>query len=92
MNIRSRRGSKVSVNLPLFFDENTPRPFIDPVIPWERDIYPEDPGLFYCSTILMFLTNLLRGHEWGSTARSYLYGCDGVRDGMLLLAGHIPSV
>ncbi|KAJ7647373.1 glutamate-cysteine ligase catalytic subunit [Roridomyces roridus] len=41
-NIRQRRGSKVAINLPLFFDTNTPRPFIDPTIPWDRSIYPED--------------------------------------------------
>ncbi|EKM80633.1 hypothetical protein AGABI1DRAFT_71066 [Agaricus bisporus var. burnettii JB137-S8] len=41
-NIRTRRGSKVAINLPIFFDEKTPRPFIDPTIPWDRDIYPED--------------------------------------------------
>jgi hypothetical protein len=44
-NIRTRRGSKVAINLPVFFDEKTPRPFIDPTIPWNRDIYPEDPGV-----------------------------------------------
>lgn len=43
-NIRTRRGSKVAINLPIFFDENTPRPFIDPTIPWDRNIYKEDPG------------------------------------------------
>ncbi|PBK73874.1 glutamate-cysteine ligase catalytic subunit [Armillaria solidipes] len=42
-NIRRRRGSKVAINLPIFFDEHTPRPFIDPTIPWDRSIYPEDP-------------------------------------------------
>ncbi|KAJ7703240.1 glutamate-cysteine ligase catalytic subunit [Mycena rosella] len=42
-NIRQRRGSKVAINLPLYFDTQTPRPFIDPTIPWERSIYPEDP-------------------------------------------------
>ncbi|RPD54727.1 glutamate-cysteine ligase catalytic subunit [Lentinus tigrinus ALCF2SS1-7] len=41
-NIRRRRGSKVAINLPLFIDERTPRPFIDPTIPWQRNIYPED--------------------------------------------------
>ncbi|EMD37301.1 hypothetical protein CERSUDRAFT_113950 [Gelatoporia subvermispora B] len=41
-NIRRRRGSKVAINLPLFIDENTPRPFIDPTIPWERNLYAED--------------------------------------------------
>nr|AZS52301.1 gammaglutamyl cysteine synthetase 1 [Hebeloma cylindrosporum] len=41
-NIRRRRGSKVAINLPIYFDEKTPRPFIDPTIPWDRAIYPED--------------------------------------------------
>ncbi|KAF8578012.1 GCS-domain-containing protein [Ramaria rubella] len=41
-NIRMRRGSKVAINLPIFFDSKTPRPFVDPTIPWDRDIYPED--------------------------------------------------
>ncbi len=25
-------------------DDNTPQPFIDPTIPWDRDIYSEDAG------------------------------------------------
>lgn len=41
-NIRERRGEKVEINVPLFIDKNTPRPFIDPTIPWDRDIFPED--------------------------------------------------
>ncbi|KAJ7680279.1 glutamate-cysteine ligase catalytic subunit [Mycena polygramma] len=41
-NIRQRRGSKVAINLPLYFDTHTPRPFIDPTIPWDRSIYAED--------------------------------------------------
>ncbi|KAJ1304844.1 hypothetical protein OPQ81_005978 [Rhizoctonia solani] len=41
-NIRRRRGSKVAINVPIYFDTNTPKPFIDPTIPWDRDIYPED--------------------------------------------------
>ncbi|KAG8948493.1 hypothetical protein FRC04_009701 [Tulasnella sp. 424] len=41
-NIRRRRGSKVAINLPIFHDTNTPKPFIDPTIPWDRNIYKED--------------------------------------------------
>ncbi|KIK91183.1 hypothetical protein PAXRUDRAFT_831052 [Paxillus rubicundulus Ve08.2h10] len=41
-NIRTRRRSKVAINLPIFIDERTPRPFVDPTIPWHRSIYPED--------------------------------------------------
>ncbi|KAJ1301805.1 hypothetical protein OPQ81_009033 [Rhizoctonia solani] len=35
-NTKSRRGSKVTTNVPVYFDTNTPRPFVDPTIPWER--------------------------------------------------------
>ncbi|GJN91384.1 hypothetical protein Rhopal_004405-T1 [Rhodotorula paludigena] len=41
-NIRRRRGSKVAINMPVFFDEKTPRPFIDPTVPRDRDEWPED--------------------------------------------------
>lgn len=41
-NIRRRRGSKVAINLPIYFDENTPKPFVDPTIPWGRNVFPED--------------------------------------------------
>lgn len=42
-SIRKRRGSKVAINLPIFVDEKTPRPFVDPTIPWARNVHPEDP-------------------------------------------------
>ncbi|KAF7980736.1 hypothetical protein HWV62_36753 [Athelia sp. TMB] len=41
-NIRERRGSKVAINLPIFVDSSTPRPFVDPTIPWDRAVFPED--------------------------------------------------
>ncbi|KAL1680324.1 glutamate-cysteine ligase-domain-containing protein [Schizophyllum commune] len=41
-NIRRRRGSKVAINLPIYPDENTPKPFVDPTIPWDRQLFPED--------------------------------------------------
>ncbi|ORY82690.1 glutamate-cysteine ligase-domain-containing protein [Protomyces lactucae-debilis] len=41
-NIRERRGRKVAMNVPIFYDENTPKPFIDPTIPRDRNLYPED--------------------------------------------------
>ena len=34
----------MAINVPIFFDEKTPRPFIDGTIPWDRSIYPEDAG------------------------------------------------
>ena len=41
-NIRRRRGSKVAMNMPIFFDTKTPKPFIDPAIPWDRELFPGD--------------------------------------------------
>ncbi|CAE6467909.1 unnamed protein product, partial [Rhizoctonia solani] len=43
-NMKSRRGAKVAANIPIYFDTNTPRPFVDPTIPWETGISPEDHG------------------------------------------------
>lgn len=40
-NIRKRRGKKVAINVPIFHDSHTPRPFIDPSIP-HRDLFPAD--------------------------------------------------
>ncbi|KAJ2485635.1 glutamate--cysteine ligase, partial [Coemansia sp. RSA 2320] len=41
-NIRERRGSKVTINMPIFYDQNTPYPFVDPTIPYSRDLFPGD--------------------------------------------------
>ncbi|KAK0533780.1 glutamate--cysteine ligase [Tilletia horrida] len=41
-NIRKRRGAKVAINMPIFVDKNTPQPFIDPSVPWDRDIFPKE--------------------------------------------------
>nr|BAA09527.1 gamma-glutamyl-cysteine synthetase [Schizosaccharomyces pombe] len=41
-NIRQRRGRKVAMNVPIFFDKNTIKPFHDPTVPWDRNLFPED--------------------------------------------------
>lgn len=41
-NIRRRRGSKVAINVPVFFDTNTPKPFVDPTIPRDRNLFEQD--------------------------------------------------
>ena len=41
-NIRSRRGSKVAISVPIFQDIKTPKPFINANIPRDRGIFPED--------------------------------------------------
>ncbi|KAK3685745.1 glutamate-cysteine ligase-domain-containing protein [Podospora appendiculata] len=41
-NIRSRRGRKVQVNVPVFRDENTPWPWKDPTVNYDMHQWPED--------------------------------------------------
>ncbi|GAA5871784.1 hypothetical protein JCM16303_000863 [Sporobolomyces ruberrimus] len=41
-NIRRRRGSKVAINMPIYVDDKTPRPFVDPTVPRDRNDWPED--------------------------------------------------
>lgn len=41
-NIRRRRGSKVRINMPIYHDINTPKPFIDPTVPWDRKLFDHD--------------------------------------------------
>ncbi|KAK2745308.1 Zn finger-containing GTPase- Activating Protein for ARF [Onygenales sp. PD_40] len=41
-NIRSRRGRKVELNVPVFRDKNTPWPFNDPTVDYDLHTWPED--------------------------------------------------
>lgn len=41
-NIRSRRGRKVEINVPVFRDEKTPWPFHDPTVNYDLHQWPED--------------------------------------------------
>lgn len=41
-NIRTRRGRKVELNVPVFHDEKTPRPFKDPTVDYDLHNWPED--------------------------------------------------
>lgn len=41
-NIRSRRGRKVELNVPVFRDERTPWPFKDPTVDYDLHNWPED--------------------------------------------------
>ncbi|KAK3178490.1 Zn finger-containing GTPase- Activating Protein for ARF [Lepraria neglecta] len=41
-NIRSRRGRKVEINVPVFKDDKTPSPFKDPTVNYDLHQWPED--------------------------------------------------
>lgn len=32
----------MAINVPILKDKNTPQPFIDPSIPWDRNLFPGD--------------------------------------------------
>jgi hypothetical protein len=85
----------VAINLPIFVDENTPQPFIDPSIPWERNIYKEDPGKrprpYYVGSRHLTVPRF-RGKEWRCSCGSYIHGCDGFWDGLFLFADYIPGM
>ena len=95
-NIRRRRKSKVTINLPLYIDKHTPRPFVDPTIPWHRNVFPEDAGALLGFTHRDANAGVLthidpsRGEEWFRAYRPYLHGCDGLRYGLLLSSADLP--
>ncbi|GLB12551.1 Zn finger-containing GTPase-Activating Protein for ARF [Aspergillus tubingensis] len=41
-NIRSRRGRKIELNVPIYKDKNTPDPFLDPTVDYDLHNWPED--------------------------------------------------
>ncbi|PYH70364.1 glutamate--cysteine ligase [Aspergillus vadensis CBS 113365] len=41
-NIRSRRGRKIELNVPVYKDKNTPEPFLDPTVDYDLHNWPED--------------------------------------------------
>lgn len=92
-NIRRRRGSKVAINFPIYVDTNTPQPFIDPTIPYDRDVFPEDPGVLVHSYSYHFDSSpLFRGQKRRSFAEPHLLGCHGIRDGLFMSSDDVPSM
>lgn len=41
-NIRSRRGRKPAINIPVYRDRKTPWPFFDPTVDYDLHVWPED--------------------------------------------------
>lgn len=56
----------MAINLPIFIDDKTPRPFVDPTVPWQRSLYPEDAGELH------FMRRGLRRDRNGSRYMLYL--------------------
>lgn len=95
-NIRRRRGGKVAINVPIFFDSKTEKPFIDHSLPLARGKWPEDKGSFAPSSRSIFwgeeLMRRERSSSRGRFAEFNLYGRDGIRNGLLLSPNHLSSL
>ncbi|KAJ3857506.1 glutamate-cysteine ligase catalytic subunit [Lentinula lateritia] len=89
-NIRRRRGSKVAINLPIFIDEKTPRPFIDPTIPWDRSIYAEDPEAKNGAALPDHIYMDAMGFGMGCCCLQLTYQACNVSDARRLYDGLIP--
>ncbi|KAF8829034.1 hypothetical protein HHX47_DHR3001132 [Lentinula edodes] len=89
-NIRRRRGSKVAINLPIFVDEKTPRPFIDPTIPWDRSIYAEDPEAKNGAALPDHIYMDAMGFGMGCCCLQLTYQACNVSDARRLYDGLIP--
>jgi hypothetical protein len=81
------------MNMPIFFDEKTPKPFIDPDIDFNRGKWPEDASAYtYCALVALELTVMSRRERRSCAARSYLHGRHGIRDGMLLPSDYLSGM
>ncbi|KAI6040302.1 glutamate-cysteine ligase-domain-containing protein [Pisolithus marmoratus] len=89
-NIRSRRGSKVVINLPIFEDERTPRPFVDPTIPWQRDIYPEDPEAKNGAALIDHIYMDAMGFGMGCCCLQLTFQCCNVNEARRMYDALIP--
>ncbi|KAI6033155.1 glutamate-cysteine ligase-domain-containing protein [Pisolithus orientalis] len=89
-NIRSRRKSKVAINLPIFEDERTPRPFVDPTIPWQRDIYPEDPEAKNGAALIDHIYMDAMGFGMGCCCLQLTFQCCNVNEARRMYDALIP--
>ncbi|KIM61721.1 hypothetical protein SCLCIDRAFT_1215815 [Scleroderma citrinum Foug A] len=89
-NIRKRRGSKVAVNVPLFIDKRTPRPFVDPTIPWQRDIYPEDAEAKNGAALMDHIYMDAMGFAAGCCCLQLTFQCSNVNEARQMYDALIP--
>ncbi|KAI9434747.1 glutamate-cysteine ligase catalytic subunit, partial [Russula earlei] len=89
-NIRKRRGSKVAINLPLYIDERTPRPFVDPTIPWHRDVFPEDAEARRGAALVDHIYMDAMGFGMGCCCLQLTFQCCNIEDARRMYDSLIP--
>ncbi|KAL4073905.1 glutamate-cysteine ligase-domain-containing protein [Scleroderma citrinum] len=89
-NIRKRRGSKVAINAPIFIDKKTPRPFVDPTIPWQRNIYPGDAEAKNGAALMDHIYMDAMGFGMGCSCLQLTFQCCNVNDARRMYDALIP--
>ncbi|KAH9166432.1 glutamate-cysteine ligase catalytic subunit [Lactarius sanguifluus] len=89
-NIRRRRRSKVAINLPIFVDDRTPRPFIDPTIPWHRNVYPEDAEAKNGAALIDHIYMDAMGFGMGCCCLQVTFQCCNIDQSRRMYDGLIP--
>ncbi|KAH9985787.1 glutamate-cysteine ligase catalytic subunit [Russula compacta] len=89
-NIRRRRGSKVAINLPIYIDKHTPRPFVDPTIPWHRDVFPEDAEARNGAALVDHIYMDAMGFGMGCCCLQLTFQCCNIEDARRMYDALIP--
>ncbi|KAH9992488.1 glutamate-cysteine ligase catalytic subunit [Russula vinacea] len=89
-NIRRRRGSKVAVNLPIYIDRRTPRPFVDPTIPWHRNLFPEDAEARHGAALNDHIYMDAMGFGMGCCCLQLTFQCCNIEDARWMYDALIP--
>ncbi|KAH8977767.1 glutamate-cysteine ligase catalytic subunit [Lactarius hatsudake] len=89
-NIRRRRRSKVAINLPIFVDDRTPRPFVDPTIPWHRNVYPEDAEAKNGAALIDHIYMDAMGFGMGCCCLQVTFQCCNIDQSRRMYDGLIP--
>ncbi|KAI0256364.1 glutamate-cysteine ligase catalytic subunit [Lactifluus subvellereus] len=89
-NIRRRRKSKVAINLPIYIDKHTPRPFVDPTIPWHRNVFPEDAEARNGSALIDHIYMDAMGFGMGCCCLQLTFQCCNIEDSRRMYDALIP--
>ncbi|KAI9442582.1 glutamate-cysteine ligase catalytic subunit [Lactarius indigo] len=91
-NIRRRRRSKVAINLPVFIDDRTQRPFVDPTIPWHRNVFPEDAEAKNGAALIDHIYMDAMGFGMGCCCLQVTFQCCDIDQSRRMYDGLIPIV
>lgn len=83
-NIRERRGRKVEINVPVFRDENTPWPWRDPTVDFQRCLYPEDKDAWCGAAKINHIYMDAMGFGMGSCCLQITFQAKNIDEGRMM--------